>query len=104
MSATSGRNDPCPCGSGKKYKKCCLDGGRAGTAAGSTERGGTADIERATQLHALDRTIVEELFLFGETFDGWDPEAAFPTDLEDDPAAAMLFYPWAVYEHRDLRG
>jgi len=22
--ATAGRNDPCPCGSGKKYKKCCL--------------------------------------------------------------------------------
>jgi uncharacterized protein len=21
-----GRNDPCPCGSGKKYKKCCLKG------------------------------------------------------------------------------
>ena len=21
---TAGRNDPCPCGSGKKYKKCCL--------------------------------------------------------------------------------
>ncbi len=21
-----GRNDPCPCGSGKKYKKCCLNG------------------------------------------------------------------------------
>ena len=21
---TPGRNDPCPCGSGKKYKKCCL--------------------------------------------------------------------------------
>lgn len=20
---TPGRNDPCPCGSGKKYKKCC---------------------------------------------------------------------------------
>jgi uncharacterized protein YchJ len=20
----SGRNDPCPCGSGKKYKQCCL--------------------------------------------------------------------------------
>jgi hypothetical protein len=25
----TGRNDPCPCGSGKKYKKCCLpDDGR----------------------------------------------------------------------------
>ena len=22
---TVGRNDPCPCGSGKKYKHCCLD-------------------------------------------------------------------------------
>lgn len=21
---TVNRNDPCPCGSGKKYKKCCL--------------------------------------------------------------------------------
>jgi preprotein translocase subunit SecA len=20
-----GRNDPCPCGSGKKWKKCCKD-------------------------------------------------------------------------------
>jgi uncharacterized protein YecA (UPF0149 family) len=20
----AGRNDPCPCGSGKKYKKCCM--------------------------------------------------------------------------------
>jgi hypothetical protein len=24
-----GRNDPCPCGSGKKYKRCCLDYDRA---------------------------------------------------------------------------
>ena len=24
MSQEVGRNDPCPCGSGKKYKKCCL--------------------------------------------------------------------------------
>ncbi len=22
--STTGRNDPCPCGSGKKFKKCCL--------------------------------------------------------------------------------
>ena len=22
--AKPGRNDPCPCGSGNKYKKCCL--------------------------------------------------------------------------------
>jgi len=25
----TGRNDPCPCGSGKKYKQCCLETDRA---------------------------------------------------------------------------
>jgi len=24
VEASPGRNDPCPCGSGKKYKQCCL--------------------------------------------------------------------------------
>jgi len=27
MSKEVGRNDPCPCGSGKKYKKCCWQKG-----------------------------------------------------------------------------
>jgi uncharacterized protein len=26
-----GRNEPCPCGSGKKYKRCCIDGGASVT-------------------------------------------------------------------------
>lgn len=25
MSKKPNRNDPCPCGSGKKYKNCCID-------------------------------------------------------------------------------
>lgn len=25
MEQKVGRNDPCPCGSGKKYKACCID-------------------------------------------------------------------------------
>ena len=24
-----GRNDPCPCGSGRKYKRCCMGKGEA---------------------------------------------------------------------------
>jgi uncharacterized protein len=31
-----GRNDPCPCGSGKKFKKCCSAAGRTGPATGPT--------------------------------------------------------------------
>jgi hypothetical protein len=27
--ATIGRNDPCPCKSGKKYKKCCMPADQA---------------------------------------------------------------------------
>ena len=27
MSNKIRRNDPCPCGSGKKYKKCCMNKG-----------------------------------------------------------------------------
>jgi hypothetical protein len=37
--STVGRNDPCPCGSGKKYKRCCLAGdARAGGAFTAPER------------------------------------------------------------------
>lgn len=25
MDSKPGRNDPCPCGSGKKYKQCCMN-------------------------------------------------------------------------------
>ena len=41
-----GRNDPCPCGSGRKYKRCCLDkagasGASEGTKPGALRSGGT---------------------------------------------------------------
>lgn len=34
-----GRNDPCPCGSGQKYKRCCLASGRFQHSAMPTPRG-----------------------------------------------------------------
>ena len=43
--ATIGRNDPCPCGSGQKYKRCCLPREQAAT----VERAGThaRDLKRS---------------------------------------------------------
>lgn len=32
MPQEHGRNDPCPCGSGKKYKKCCWQKNHTGRA------------------------------------------------------------------------
>jgi tetratricopeptide (TPR) repeat protein len=36
MMAKIGRNDPCPCGSGQKYKRCCLPRDEAAAAARAT--------------------------------------------------------------------
>ena len=47
-----GRNDPCPCGSGKKYKRCCLE----------QERLAAADrmaAQRAKQSAALEQRRIE---------------------------------------------
>jgi SEC-C motif len=43
MASQPGRNDPCPCGSGAKYKKCCLEKDEAArTAAAATNAAAVA--------------------------------------------------------------
>jgi len=44
MTAKIGRNDPCPCGSGKKYKQCC---GGGATAVEPDRKGHDGAVERA---------------------------------------------------------
>lgn len=55
----TGRNDPCPCGSGRKYKKCCLprDGAppAAAARAGSPPGDPVADAKQALARGQLDR-------------------------------------------------
>lgn len=48
--AKPGRNDPCPCGSGKKYKKCCL----------ATDTAAEQATRRATQAEAEQQARVEQ--------------------------------------------
>jgi chaperonin cofactor prefoldin len=43
-----GRNEPCPCGSGRKYKRCC---------ANNPARAMTERISRADYLHAIERRL-----------------------------------------------
>jgi hypothetical protein len=52
MSGKIGRNEPCPCGSGKKLKKCC---GEASEVAGF----GPGDRERA--FHRLEGFVIDQL-------------------------------------------
>jgi tetratricopeptide (TPR) repeat protein len=55
--AKTGRNDPCPCGSGKKYKLCCLAKDDAAAWA-SAEAKQAASAERAkTFFHDLEEQL-----------------------------------------------
>ncbi len=47
-----GRNDPCPCGSGKKYKRCCLP---AHEAAERAERQAAEELAKAKLLAEEER-------------------------------------------------
>jgi hypothetical protein len=95
MSARPGRNDACPCGSGAKYKKCCAM--RPATTASRATSSGPRD--RASELHTLDRDLVERMLAFADRIDDWAPEDDFPVRLSEVPEAAMLLRPWAVYEY-----
>lgn len=54
--AKPGRNDPCPCGSGNKYKKCCQSKDEA------AERSGAAEAQARRDSQAAERRLqVREL-------------------------------------------
>jgi len=76
-----GRNEPCPCGSGNKYKKCCLNKETEATAAvASAEQPRPAlslkaEVAKAQQAAMEKRyglhTLGVFIFFTTETGDGW---------------------------------
>lgn len=55
--AKTGRNDPCPCGSGQKYKRCCLPRDDAADAARAAELARAQETESAVRSAALSAAI-----------------------------------------------
>lgn len=47
-----GRNDPCPCGSGKKYKRCCISKNNSNPI--------ITEVETTPELESLRQSIIEE--------------------------------------------
>ncbi len=80
-----GRNEPCPCGSGKKYKKCCLDGAARRT-----------DAEGRAHVHQDDERMVRDMARFAARRFGekWLRAA---DDFADAEASLQLYVPWSVY-------
>jgi len=58
-----GRNDPCLCGSGKKFKKCCL-GRAAGGQTGQVMPSVKKEIERIRESAAAGQSVVRTLGVF----------------------------------------
>lgn len=88
---TVGRNDPCPCGSGKKYKRCCL----------------LAD-EQASRppgqdWHDLDRQLGFDIGKWASRRFGavWETGLAdYPMDCQDRNEHLALFFAWATCERK----
>lgn len=98
MSREPGRNDPCPCGSGRKYKHCCL---RANDASDFLWR----------QVRAAEGRLVPELLQlalkeFGAPFISAALDEFFlwegvPEGYDQTEEFSSFFVPWFVYEFVD---
>ena len=100
-----GRNDPCSCGSGKKYKKCCLP----------SNEGADAEYRRLRQVESglIPRLLEHALVTFGKDsiLEAWDEfnDDGFSyqdsLDVDDDSYVGfdpsdpmnMVFMPWFLF-------
>jgi hypothetical protein len=97
-----GRNDPCPCGSGRKYKQCCLAKDAAPSPDELLWRRLRRDLDGllpellAESVRHFGRSGVEEAW---DEFNLW-PETDEPEDQEFDETSpyAPLFLSWYVYD------
>jgi tetratricopeptide (TPR) repeat protein len=88
-----GRNDPCPCGSGKKYKKCCLPQMEAArTAVGQREEPFIAEF-RPDLDEAVDRALKRL-----EQGGGKRVESEITELLEQNPEYHLTNYAMGVYQ------
>ena len=91
-----GRNDPCNCGSGKKYKHCCLPNTVSADAFWSNVNSQNQELTRILMAFAIERFAPDiedawEDFHFGVT----DSDYAPGNDIE------TIFMPYFLYRWRD---
>jgi hypothetical protein len=92
-----GRNDPCPCGSGKKYKKCCLE--KSFTQIGKDEsikQGLVQELLKFFRQRIYNERFKDVVALFWDDFN--------PTEfLEGDSLehAEINFWEWVVHDWVD---
>jgi hypothetical protein len=90
----TGRNDPCPCGSGKKYKHCCL------------KLASPSDDSPWRQQRDASGRLAQEMLNFARQNFARDLDAAWldfnqddvPLPIEDDPEEGQIFVPYFLFD------
>ena len=91
QSMTVGRNEPCPCGSGKKYKRCCLPAKEQSSRPPGQE------------WHDLDGQLDNDRGQWAKRrfSEAWMTCAdQYPIDFEDRSEHIPLFAAWATCERK----
>jgi len=89
-----GRNDPCPCGSGKKYKNCCLEVERRRSESPDTLA--WTRVRRAIKdMPALLGRFVAEVYGPAAVEEAWDEFMVWDgPEFDPDSPLTSLFMPW----------
>jgi hypothetical protein len=82
-----GRNDPCPCGSGKKFKRCCLDKVRLSEAAPAPP-----EIDEWPPEDVFDLDELDEAILDYDPLEDPDPEQWLMMDEQQRIDLAMEYH------------
>lgn len=92
----SGRSDPCPCGSGRKYKQCCLPNQERAEARWQAWREAEGAAVPAVMTFAADTWGEEFLTHAFEAFHSGSPAAGDPMTGD---AWDQLFMPWLAFDY-----
>jgi len=102
------RNDPCPCGSGRKYKKCCQEQ-TSGTRPSLVPQPGAEPLERgaAWKTRRVQGNLEPGIIEFGRGLLGREgvesaiDEFTFGDEtIPIDGPEGQLFEPWLLYTHQ----
>ncbi len=86
----TGRNDPCPCGSGKKYKKCHLEADEAAQSAAlaKTNAAAAEEAKKHAEEHDHDHSAHDHPHEHGHKHDhAHGPRMGGPTNVQKQVSA-----------------
>lgn len=90
-----GRNEPCPCGSGKKFKKCC-----EGKQTVTMEAVYTEELERVLQTFYNDYPERKDIKPYVQQFDVW--KAALAEKLQEELIQSVVLDDFFFHQHIDI--